>query len=99
MRMLIASDTRLDVDVICTCARDAKRVMNEKNISVLFVSQRIKGRERGIDILRWAESRSLLPRQITLVDANPTACFELGNFLKAKGFRAFDARNFIRIVH
>lgn len=99
MRVLIASDSRIDADVICTSARHAKKVLNEQRITTLFVSQKIDGRERGLDVLRWAEARGKLPRQITLVDPSPAACVEIGNFLKAKGYRAFDARQYIRLLH
>lgn len=97
MRVLIANDSRMDADVICTSARDAKKVLNEQSITTLFIAQKIDGRERGLDVLRWAEARGRLPRQITLVDPNPAVCVEMGNFLKAKGYRAFDARQYIRL--
>lgn len=99
MRVLMASDSRLDADVICTSVREAKRVLNEQSVSTLNVSQTIHGREQGIDVLRWAESRGVLPRQIMLIDPSPATCSELGSFLKAKGFRAFDSRKFMRIRH
>lgn len=99
MRVLIASDTRLDADVVCTSSREAKKVINEEHITTLFLSQKINGRERGIDVLHWAESKGLLPGRIVLIDSSLADCNELGMFLRAKRFRGLDARTFIRIVH
>ena len=98
MRVLISNNLQVDADVICASARHAKRILNESQISTLLVAQRIDGREQGLDVLRWAYGRGCLPARITIVDSGQESCASIGGFLKSKGYRAFDDRQFIKLI-
>jgi len=99
MRVLVAPEYRLDADFFCSSAGEAKRVLNEEAISRLLLVKGLPGREHGLDLLRWANHKNRLPGQVTVIDPNPMAKMELGEFLLSVGYRSADARNYFKMPY
>jgi len=98
MRLLVSYDHRIDADIYCSCAGEAKQALNEKVISVLIIANKIAGRMLGLELLKWAIASNKAPPQVTIVETDRVLWREFHQTLIMSGYRASDVRNYIKHI-
>ncbi len=96
MRLAITRSGFYNADLYCADTRTAKRVLREKNISILAIDYYLVGQGNGCDIIDWAKRNAVLPNFIVVIERNRNKRALLSNTLRNIGYRSGDDTTFIR---
>ncbi|GAB1260342.1 hypothetical protein [Aurantivibrio plasticivorans] len=86
MRLVIDTRNGYSADFLCDNARDGQRILNERAISVLYITQKLHGRGTGLDVLRWAQRRNRLPVHVVVTAKDRGHQATLTEFLTSAGY-------------
>ncbi len=96
MRLAISTSTHYHADIYCADSRSAKKVLKERNISIVALDFYLAGREDGSELLLWAKRHNVLPNYVVIIERNRDKRFLLSQALKGSGYRSVDNTTFIK---
>lgn len=96
MRLAVTKSGHYHADIYCAHARDARKLLREKPVSVLAIDFRLSGKETGDEILQWAHEHQVLPAFVVIVAREREGRSSLTKTLGNLGFRSSDNTTFFR---
>ncbi len=96
MRLAVTKSGHYHADVYCSNAREARKLLREKSVSVLAIDFHLAGRDTGNEILKWAHQHDVLPNYVVIVARDRTQRITLASSLEKIGFRSADKTTYFR---
>ena len=96
MRLAVTKCGHYEADVYCSNAREARRILREKSVSMLAIDFQLAGKDTGNEILRWANEHDVLPNYVVIVARDRAQRISLANSLEQIGFRSADKTTYFR---
>ena len=96
MRLAITRSGYYYADLYCTESRLAKKVLRERDVSVLAIDFDIAGRETGCDLIEWANRLDVLPELVVVIEKDRIKRDMLASRLHVAGFQSKDNINYLK---
>lgn len=96
MRLAITRSGFYTADHYCADTRSAKKILREKNVSLVAIDYELVGQGNGCEILDWAAKHALLPSHIVVLESNRVRRTLLAVQLQKIGYRSGDQTTYIK---
>lgn len=96
MRLAVTKSGHYHADVYCANAREARKILREKAVSVLAIDFQLTGKDTGNEILKWAHQHDVLPNYVVIVAKDRIHRISLASSLENIGFRSADKTTYFR---
>lgn len=96
MRLAVSKRGSYHADLYCSDSHSAKKVLNQHCISALAIDFYLRGREQGVDVIRWGIQRNSLPPCVVIIENDRNKRSELATALSKGGYSSADGTTFIK---
>lgn len=96
MRLSISKRNVYAADCYALDTRAAKRLLRERQVSILALDYHLRGQENGRAMLLWAARKNVLPSYVVITESARDKRLLLAAELLRLGFRSADGANFIK---
>lgn len=96
MRLAVSKAGFYQADFYCSDSRSAKKILNERQVSIVAIDFYLVGRDTGCDFLRWGLIKNLLPSFVVITERDRNKRIQLANTLCSGGYRSADNTTFIK---
>lgn len=96
MRLAVSKSGIYHADFYCSDSRSAKRILKERQISIMAIDYYLVGRDTGCDFLQWGVSNHVLPNYVVIIERDRCKRVYLAEKLRRGGYRSNDDATFIK---
>ena len=96
MRIAVSKRGSYHADIYCSDSNTAKKVLKENRVSILAIDYYLKGRENGMNILKWAIEKHVLPQCVVITESDRNKRVLLALELTKSGYGTADGTTFMK---